>query len=646
MSDLNGQTVAGYPLEKLLYTASYAEVYQAASSAAPLSVRLLREDLRADGVLGASLVKGWESARSVVHPNLVTVFSTGMDVRLGAYALEELVSGKVMRQMLLGGAKVAWRDLLVLAEQLFSAVAALHGGRQLHGEIWPGNIMLTQDQDLKLGGAGAIPQLGSWPTRVLSGTAVGYIAPELLNGSPFTQESDIYSAGAVLYFVLAGQDPYPGDDTEAVSRSVLDRKPAAVDGLRTDLPPEATAFIGRLMAKDPTQRYGSAAAVLADIALMKAGDAMAPLKGGRPAAPPKAQVVAAPKPAASPAQPPSGSGSKPKGTSSLGLKAVGTGRVFGRLETHVKSTIPQSETEKRGDDHYRQGQLPLALASWKDALNANAHAALKIKIELGEKELQKEAFSAALEDARYRLTQRDFKSALNHAQDALIVAETEAQRQDALKLKALAEVGAEEAGRTQMLKLIIGGVIFVVVLIVAFKMIGSPPPEVDEAPAIPPPPTDPNMKKGATAPKAGSGRVRILGGQATLLPPAPWTGEGMELHAVPEPGKVAATLRISAAGKVRGTEKLQEFRAKAPVPNATQYPESENFFMIDGIYPVSEIGYRYTTPENQTAYRYYYLVSSPNETLYVAQFDGPESTFNATLQSQMRTIIQSWTYRK
>src|SRR5437879_5393553 len=103
MSDLSGQTVAGYPIQKLLNKSSYVEVYQAASSGAPIAVRVLREDLRSNAALAASIVKGWEAARVVTHANLITAYSTGTDPKAGPFALEECIAGKPLRQMLMGG---------------------------------------------------------------------------------------------------------------------------------------------------------------------------------------------------------------------------------------------------------------------------------------------------------------------------------------------------------------------------------------------------------------------------------------------------------------------------------------------------------------------------------------------------------------
>jgi serine/threonine protein kinase len=663
MSDLNGKSVGGYPIQKLLNKGAYVEVYQAATSGAPVTVRVLREDLRSNKALSAEIIKGWDSAKGIAHANLVTVYNTGSDAEAGVFSLEEYVSGKSLRQMMLGGPKVAWRDCLILAEQLFGAIATLHAAGKIHGDIWSGNIILTQDQDLKLEGAGGLTQTRSAPTEILEGPSIGYLAPEVVSGSPLTFESDLYAAGAVLHFIIAGQDPYPGEDSGTIARAVLDRKPAPLSALRDDVPPEAEAFIARLMAKDPTQRYGTAADVLADVNRMKSGQHMGPLKGGRPAAAPKKASQSAPA-----VSPPSGhkdaakdsrhnSGGALKATGSQNFMNAATsqgilsavkggssgGRVFGRLETHVKSTIPQSDTEKRGDDFYRQGQLPLALAAWKDAFtNATPHAGLKVKIELAEKDVKKEAFTSALDEARHRLLIGDSRGAISKAREAILAAENDQQKQEAVRLETEALQKTESAAQGNNIKMAAMAVGFIILVIIVFKMMGGK----KEEPEVPQLPPEVIVKKGVNpAEDKKDSRFPIQVAGALVTPPQPWTTSGANLVVPAGDGKPAATMTVSASAGLHSA-KLQELRAGTGMANFSKLDDLESFMYVDGTFPVSELGFRYTGADNQTNIRYYYIINGPSERLYIAQFEGQETAFTGSLRGQMRQIIQSWTYRK
>ncbi|HYG77288.1 MAG TPA: serine/threonine-protein kinase [Planctomycetota bacterium] len=661
MSDLNGQTVAGYPIQKILSKGSYVEIYQAASSGAPLAVRVLREDLRSNSFLKTSVIKGWENARSVQHPNLKVVFSTGDDPKAGAFTLEELISGKSLRQMMLGGPKVAWRDCLILAEQLFSAIEALHKAGKIHGEIWPGSIIITQDQDLKLEAAGGLASLSMPLTDFLEGPAVGYLAPEIIHGSPLSVESDLYAAGAVLHFIMSGQDPYPGEDAAVIAHAVIERKPAPLSALRDDVPAEAEEFIGRLMAKDATQRYGLASDVAADIQRLKAGQPMGPLKGGKPPAPPrpvrKPAAMSSLNTAVETEKKASGAALQAR-LSGTGLKAVdevkktsgflnqvkgaSAARVFGRLETHVKSTIPQSDTEKRGDDYYRQGQLPMALASWKEAFaSGTPHAALKIKIELGEKEVKKEAYSASIDEARHRIQTGDYKGAINKAREAMLNCDSEQQRQDAVKLEQEAIARSQEASKSGNIKIIAGAAVFVIVLIISFKFIGK-----EETPVYTHPTDQVIVKTDEGKKKETQSRYFIPEAQATVLQPANWTVKDNVLTLAGGGGAQTIIMRVNRMTGMSVAQRMNEMRKNSGLKEGLKVDDLENFALIQNIYPVSEMSFTYSRDDGVPAVRYNYFLTGPQDAIFSVVFDGEEKYFDSKVRGQLREIILSWAYKQ
>ena len=667
MNDLVGKAIAGYPLQKLLNKGAYEEVYQAASSGVPLAIRVLRAELRQDSALNAAVAKGWEAARVLAHPGMVTVYSTGIEPGVGAFSLEELPPGKPLRQMIMGGSKVAWRDCLVLAEQFFAALQTLHAAKVCHGCIWSGAVLVTQDQDLKLESAGGLSQIAHPLTAIVAGAASGYLAPEIVQGSPVSPESDLYGAGACMYFILAGQDPYPGEDEEVLARHVLERKPVPLSGLRDDVPPEAEEFIARLLAKDPVQRYGSAEGALSDLVRLKNGQPLLPLQGGRPAAPPR--------PSPQPSHPGGWGGVRaPAPEPPVAAAAEGTPRratvpglvhgladaakappsthvVFGRLETHVKSTIPQSDTEKRGDDFYRQGQLPLALASWKDAyLNATPHAALKYKIDLAEVEVKKEAYNLSLEEARYRLGSGDFKNAISRVREAMLAAEDEPQRQAALQLENEVLLRQEEAAKARFIKRILAAAGLVVLLILSFWLLGRGPSEEPETVPVAPGGDAANKTfasvpdKGASAPKA----QKYGAGQATVTLPPPWVASigqaQMQTSVGTEPVVTLKIAQCPAGTKI--ADRQAELRKAQALDKAEKCDDWDNIgAFIDGVYPCSELGFRYSAGD-KTHYRYYYVVAGPEDSVYQAEFEGLEDFFTPDLRAQMRQIMLSLTYKK
>ena len=648
MSDLIGQAIAGYPLQKLLNRGAYDEVYEAASSAAPVAIRVLRADLRQDHNLNAAVAKGWEAARAVAHPGLATVYRTGIEPEVGAYALEEATPGKLLRQMIIGGSKVAWRDCLVLAEQLFVALQALHGAKVCHGCLWSGCVLITQDQDLKLESAGGMGFVERPLIEVVAGPATGYLAPEIIQGSPVSPESDIYGAGACLYLIMAGQDPYPGEDTDRLARHVLERKPGPLSVLREDVPPEAEAFIGRLLAKDPVQRYGTSDNVLADIGRLKSGLELLPLQGGRPAALPRAaEPAAAPLPS-----PPSGAPPAEPPALAVGLAGAanaprGTRVVFGGLDTHVRSTIPKSDVERRGDDYYHQGQLALALAEWKDAqLHATPHAALKIKIELAERDVRKEARQLALEEARYRLGSRDFRGAISRAREAMQMAGNEVEHEEAVRIEREALAAQQEAARMRSLKTALAVIAGVAALFLLVWWQSRAPEGTTEADR-----EEPTASKAEAPGKAERPKLeaqKFVTGDATIMLPPPWAVSASAVQLMPQGEReAAAVLKITQCpAGTKSTAKRDELRKATGLANAEKCDDWENIgAFIDGLYPCSELGFRYSAGD-KSRYRYYYILQGPEDSVYQAEFDGRGDVFTADLHAQLRQIMQSLTYRK
>jgi serine/threonine-protein kinase len=673
MSDIVGKNVAGYPIEKLLTKVSFGEIYQATTSASPLAVRVMREDLREDAALNAAVAKGWEAARATTHATLVACYGAGVEAGLGAYCLEELIRGRSLRQIILDGNKMAWRDCLIVAEQLFTAVSALHAAKIIHGDIWAGATLITQDQDLKLEGAGGLMQLDRRLTDIVQGPALGYHAPEVLNGSPISAGSDIYSAGACLYCVLAGQDPYPSERAETLAQTVVSKKLSRVTALRDDLPAEADEFIERLMAHDPTQRYGNTADVLADISRMKDGAPLGPLKGGVAAKPP--QFKAKSKSSANAQAVGVGSGQRRMGsgvTAASGIKTAGLSsqqkkisgfpaavssqglasgtRVFGRLDTHVKSTIPQSETERRGDDLYRQGQLPLALGCWREAFESNPHTGLKVKLELGERDMKKEAYTIALDEARQRLHSGDFAGAIRRTNEALISAEGEQQRQDAISIEKQASAGLQDEREANKKKMMIGGGVLVLLAIIALIFIfthssKTQTTEEEEKPPIPVPTPGPTPPSG-TAPKAD---VFALNIGVNIPRLSGWKTLNAGLAAFPagskEPAAIFAAMRLNETGQLDVFKNIQAGLG-AQYKDVSQLQATDLAFTIDGSYPVAKLSFHHTRHNGNPGIGCIYLIDGPNHVLYLASVEGDESLFTSTLRDEADSMVRGLKFRK
>jgi hypothetical protein len=654
MSDLAGKTVGGYPIEKSLGNSGHVEFLEARTSGDSLLVRVLREELRSDSILCRQVARNWEAVRAIQNPSLQTLFTVGQEAEIGVFGLEEKVVGKSLRESVLGGSKVAWRDCSILAEQLLGALAALHAASRLHGCVWTGDILVTQDQDLKLGGAGLLTKVERPLIEIVPGPASGYLSPETLSGSPPTVENDIYGAGGCLYFVLSGRDPFPGEDTEAIRQQALEKRPPPISAVRDDIPPEVEEFIQRLMAKEPTQRYGSVAAALADLKNLTQKKPLGALVGGKPAPPPRpvgAGTGVMPKARSgvqtSVSSGNSGAGIRPAkalGASTGTLQAIKghAGKVFGRLETHVKSTIPQSQTERKGDDYYRQGQLPLALSNWREAFESEVpHAALKIKIELAEKELKREAFETALEEARIRLGDGEYSAAISRAREALLSAETEQQRHEAMRLETDAGRQAVEARKSTTIKLIgvtIGLIIGIILVFLIIRPSGkkqvedeTPIPTVENPNQSPPNPNQVNVKM------AGASFIRA----PNWIP----ASDGQSMSFTAENGEIIQMTVVKHSPNTNFEAKRDEVKKGGGLIEPQPLGDQDVFAFLDRIYLCSEAAFKYTQNE-QSFIRFFFVVQGPNDSVYQVEFYGPENVFDLGMQAQVREMMLTWSYKK
>ncbi|MCW8129248.1 MAG: serine/threonine protein kinase [Planctomycetota bacterium] len=528
MADPVGQTIAGYPIEKPLDRGAYDLLYQAQTSAQPLAVKLLRDDLRTDAALASQIMAGWEKTRPVVHSNLVVAYSCGQDASFGPYCIEEVVKSRTLRKLVLDGTKIAWRDAMEIATQLATAVKALHDAGVTHGDIHPGAILITLDQDVKLEGAGTLSAVTRPLPGIQTGAAAGYSAPERLRGAAATPASDVYGIGASLFFLLAGRDLFPGGDTHAVAKAAIEKPPTPLATLAPELAPGVAEFVERMLAKNPAARYANADEVLADLNNLRAGKPLSPPKAAPAAAPKKSSPslagiapsapdtvikaetslmsnpasarkgssAALPKPGSSAALPRPGAagrlenrasglrpgviGNDPR-RSGMGfasglnpsvspsesgrLRATGAA-VFGKLETQVGSTIPQSEAERQGDDLFRRGQLALAMRSWQEGWDkGNQHAGLRAKLDMGQRELRKSQYQTSINEAKWCFEAGQYNAAVERAQEALTFADSDVQRSESKLLIDMAKAKEVEVSKKRSTnKIVIGVVAFLAVL--------------------------------------------------------------------------------------------------------------------------------------------------------------------------------------
>jgi len=227
-----------------------------------------------DGVDVSREVLG--EARAVArlnHPNIASlhdvVDATTVDgVELPPFLVMEYVDGPSLSELVAAG-PVAVDRALEIGIQLADALAAAHRAGIIHRDVKPANLMMTAGGAVKLLDLGIArvvtvdPAMTTRTTLVTAGLdwrgTPAYMAPEQLAGGPPDGRSDVYGTGVLLFELLTGQRPFAGPDLVALAVTVATRPVPRVSSLRPEVPPAIVDLVARAMAKNPSERFATAA---------------------------------------------------------------------------------------------------------------------------------------------------------------------------------------------------------------------------------------------------------------------------------------------------------------------------------------------------------------------------------------------------
>jgi len=206
------------------------------------------------------------AAGLLTHPNIVVVYDAGEENGL-YYICMELIEGKSLQALLDAGHSFPVPRVMRILEQTCSALQFAHDRNIVHRDIKPANLMLTADDTVKVTdfGTAKILQFGTaQQTTHVMGTP-SYMSPEQVKGRPVDGRSDIFSLGVLLYEVLTGEKPFPGQSITTVIYKIVNEDPIPPRQLNPSLHPGLSDIVMRSLAKDPETRYQSCREMLEDV---------------------------------------------------------------------------------------------------------------------------------------------------------------------------------------------------------------------------------------------------------------------------------------------------------------------------------------------------------------------------------------------
>jgi serine/threonine protein kinase len=256
---VNREPIAGrYELEQVVGSGGMSTVWRARDVLLErkVALKILHARYGEDDEYVERFLREARAVAQMSHPNIVTVIDRGQD-RERQFIVFEYVEGENLKQVLEERGPLPIDEVVDLGLEIARGLAFAHERGIVHRDVKPQNVLLNGDGHAKVTDFGIARSLDVERGVTQTGTVMGtsnYIAPEQASGARVGTESDVYSLGCVLFELLTGDVPFPGDNFVAVALQHLNEPPPSVLERRPDAPPRLAWLVDRALAKDPEQR--------------------------------------------------------------------------------------------------------------------------------------------------------------------------------------------------------------------------------------------------------------------------------------------------------------------------------------------------------------------------------------------------------
>ena len=262
-----------YKILKKLGTGGMATVYLAEDQelGRRIAIKILNAKHASDKQFVERFRREASSAAGLSHPNIVQIYDRG-NAEGTYYIAMEVIEGRTLKELVIERGPSPILVAVNYGRQILAALRFAHRNGLVHRDIKPHNVLVDDEGRVKVTDFGIARAGASEMTEVGSiiGTAQ-YLSPEQARGAPVDDRSDLYSVGVLLYELLAGEAPYNGDTPVEIAMKHLSAVPEPPSAKRPEIPPELDAVVLRALAKNPDDRYQSAAEMDADLSAISKG---------------------------------------------------------------------------------------------------------------------------------------------------------------------------------------------------------------------------------------------------------------------------------------------------------------------------------------------------------------------------------------
>ena len=259
---MRGEVIAErYEIEELVGTGGMSSVYRARDQLLErlVALKVLHPHYGDDEEYVERFRREARSVAQLSHPHIVTVIDRGEDDGQ-QFIVFEYIDGENLKQLLARTGPLPTRRAIELALEIADALAFAHEHGLIHRDVKPQNVLVSRDGDAKVTDFGIARSLDVEHGVTQTGTVLGtsnYLSPEQASGKPTTPSTDVYSLGVVVYELLTGDVPFPGENFVAVAMKHLNEQPPDLLEKRPDVPLRLAAAVDRALEKDPARRFPS-----------------------------------------------------------------------------------------------------------------------------------------------------------------------------------------------------------------------------------------------------------------------------------------------------------------------------------------------------------------------------------------------------
>ncbi|MBO0715002.1 MAG: Stk1 family PASTA domain-containing Ser/Thr kinase, partial [Acidimicrobiales bacterium] len=266
-----------------------AEVYlaQDLNLSRPVALKVLSPELSLDPSFVDRFRREAQASANLSHPNIVSVYDWG-EADHTYFIVMEYVDGPSLSQLIRTDGPLPADRAAGIAAQVAAALDFAHHRGVIHRDVKPGNVLLTDDERVKVTDFGIARAADADDNLTKTGAVMGtatYFSPEQALGQQVDARTDVYSLGVVLYEMVTGRPPFSGDSPVSIAYKHVGEAPPSPRSVNPAVPTQLEAVIERAMAKAPANRYSTANELRSDLLRFQQGRPVLAAGPGLPTSP-------------------------------------------------------------------------------------------------------------------------------------------------------------------------------------------------------------------------------------------------------------------------------------------------------------------------------------------------------------------------